>query len=577
MALKKKFIYWAPNLLFGALLFAQLANAATAPGETLAVELFQEASWIACISECDRTLACNPDNDAITLLRLLALTRNGADSSAALNTFCNLKSVDTEIKALANYELGRLLWGNNQTADAFQRFKIAFDTTQNRDLFIRSACSLNIITTKEPAITGATSSLSNQLQTCSSLWDLKIQKECLPSKGETQIAVSGAPGRWMIQFYRSQISPAIGQRCALTPSCSEYARQALSQYGILGLSMYGDRAVREPDVVAAHLSPVKINGHRKFEDSLEDHTRWFNPNPARPVPPVGLLATSILTAQLTNQSNSTLKDSITHTLSLARQLSEEGQHRSSALEFRRAAEIGITENQEDSATCYWLASHEYLLDGDYKRAMKMLDKAEAIPAELTSENLILRAEAELANNNLEESHYYLQSLINGNNMNYARLASLKLAQIMILQNNPDEALKAVAASETPSSTSITTAIEAFRSGNDKSPTLAGILGIIPGGGYAYSGEYANALRSLILNSIFIFGMVKTAEDNNWGAFSAITFFELTWFSGSIYGGIDSADRYNRNRVSACINVITHNVSFTPELEKLPALSIKITF
>ena len=34
--------------------------------------------------------------------------------------------------------------------------------------------------------------------------------------------------------------------------------------------------------------------------------------------------------------------------------------------------------------------------------------------------------------------------------------------------------------------------------------LGGILGIIPGLGYAYSGEYSNAARSLILNSLFIF-------------------------------------------------------------------------
>jgi putative membrane protein insertion efficiency factor len=36
-----------------------------------------------------------------------------------------------------------------------------------------------------------------------------------------------------IRLYQTLISPALGQRCKYYPSCSEYAAQAISRFGIL--------------------------------------------------------------------------------------------------------------------------------------------------------------------------------------------------------------------------------------------------------------------------------------------------------------------------------------------------------
>nr|WP_197714769.1 membrane protein insertion efficiency factor YidD [Maliibacterium massiliense] len=35
----------------------------------------------------------------------------------------------------------------------------------------------------------------------------------------------------MLRFYRRRISPAMGPHCRFTPTCSEYAMQALEKYG----------------------------------------------------------------------------------------------------------------------------------------------------------------------------------------------------------------------------------------------------------------------------------------------------------------------------------------------------------
>lgn len=41
------------------------------------------------------------------------------------------------------------------------------------------------------------------------------------------------PFLWLLRAYRYCISPYLGNRCRFYPSCSEYAEQALVQYGFL--------------------------------------------------------------------------------------------------------------------------------------------------------------------------------------------------------------------------------------------------------------------------------------------------------------------------------------------------------
>lgn len=78
-----------------------------------------------------------------------------------------------------------------------------------------------------------------------------------------------------LALYRTQIGPAIGSRCSLLPSCSEYARQAVLRHGWIGLALIGDRAVREPDVVRAARGPVRVNGRRRYPDPLDAHDGWL--------------------------------------------------------------------------------------------------------------------------------------------------------------------------------------------------------------------------------------------------------------------------------------------------------------
>jgi len=107
--------------------------------------------------------------------------------------------------------------------------------------------------------------------------------------------------------------------------------------------------------------------------------------------------------------------------------------------------------------------------------------------------------------------------------------------------------------------------------------LGGVLGLIPGLGYMYAGEYANGLRSLILNGLFMGAMVYSGVEDQWGAFAVISFFELTWYSGSIYGGIDAAQRYNRARQERCLEAVQGPAAFVPDFKQLPVVSLQFRF
>ncbi len=563
--------------MFGALLFLLFASYAPADEvkSSLAVDLFKDAEWQSCILECDRELTGNPNNSCLILMKTLAQMQTGADKPDELRKICSSNSAPAEIKAMANYELGRLLWRQNNLKEAFICYKTTYENVSDRDLFIRSACSLAILTSEEPKLAKDSPELKSQLQTVSSLWNNKIVAECRPPEEKRTSSKAGMPAQWVIRFYQAQISPAIGQRCTLTPSCSAYALQALKQHGLLGLSMYGDRAVREPNVVSKQESPVQINGQRKLEDTLQKHTHWLNtrknaePSIATPI------AALIISKQLPHPTSS---EQFRGTLELAITLATEKHHKESALEFRRAAGITKAKSPEIAGVCFWMAAYEYNIAHNHKLSMKMLDYAEALSNKLTSEVLLLRAEAELDARKLNESEFYLQSLIDSvENDKLKSLAIKKMAHVKILQDKPEDAQKVLSSQHATNAQTALNAIHSFKNSKTKSPTLGGTLGIMPGLGYVYSGEYANALRSLILNGLFIYGMIETADDDDWGAFSAITFFELTWFTGSIYGGVDSAHRYNETRISTCINAIIENNSFLPDVEMLPALSIKFRF
>jgi len=80
----------------------------------------------------------------------------------------------------------------------------------------------------------------------------------------------------------------------------------------------------------------------------------------------------------------------------------------------------------------------------------------------------------------------------------------------------------------------------------KSPVLAGLLSLVPGLGHAYLGEYSIALTAFMWNGLFGFAAYDAFSRGYYGLGTLAATLELLWYSGTIYGAVSGAERYNRD-------------------------------
>ena len=219
-------------------------------------------------------------------------------------------------------------------------------------------------------------------------------------------------------------------------------------------------------------------------------------------------------------------------LALAASLLETGDNARAALEYRRLA-ADLEPDDPSLPGLYLAAADAYRRDGAWERMTKVLDHAEDAGAGGTPQLLLLRAEqAEGAQDWVSAGDYAAElAQAAAGNARLAAWARGTAAANYLRSHGTDDARGAVAGDSAREA-----ALDRYLAGHDKSPTVGGLLGIVPGLGYAYSGEWGNMFRSLFLN----------------GLFAVTTFFELTWYTGSIYGGIDAAHRYNRRRLDDAV-------------------------
>ncbi|MCF7816978.1 MAG: hypothetical protein K9M54_03760 [Kiritimatiellales bacterium] len=263
---------------------------------------------------------------------------------------------------------------------------------------------------------------------------------------------------------------------------------------------------------------------------------------------------------------------------LAKELLSENSPELAAVEFRRFSME--TAKEPEQAAAYLYASYAYLKAKQNQSAGEMLDRAESADhaATYANEHALLSAENAREKRDAESALYFYDLLSSDNgNTDFQTFARRRAAAIQLGKGDILAARTQLEQSPADETRSLQ-ALETYANGKDKSPAVGGLWGLIPGAGYWYSGEVANGFRSLILNSLFIYGMVQTADDDQWGAFGVISFFEITWYSGSIYGGVDAAQRYNRDRLETTTDAIEGSTSYRPDPEiVVPVFKLKVLF
>jgi TolA-binding protein len=93
----------------------------------------------------------------------------------------------------------------------------------------------------------------------------------------------------------------------------------------------------------------------------------------------------------------------------------------------------------------------------------------------------------------------------------------------------------------------------------KNPTLAGVLSIVPGGGYLYCERYQDALISFLWNGGLIYAAYESFDKGQGALGGVISFVAFGFYSGNIYGSISSAHKYNRKKIGQFIHHLKNDV------------------
>ena len=267
---------------------------------------------------------------------------------------------------------------------------------------------------------------------------------------------------------------------------------------------------------------------------------------------VFLLAAMVLPASAQEAATAARPVRLEAALGLAEGFLATGDNTAAALEYRRLAA-----DLDDAAArppLHLLAAEAYRRAADWDRMGRMLDKAEDEGAAADPVAAYLRLRRAEGRREWISAMLYAETLqgaaSRADDAALRRFAAGARAADALLAGRADEARAAVR--DDPERLRF---VEGYVAGSDKSPTVGGLLGLVPGLGYAYSGEWGNMVRSMVLNGLFGWAMYECADRDEWGLFAVTTFFELTWYTGSIYGGVDAAHRYNRERLEEAASAL----------------------
>ena len=75
----------------------------------------------------------------------------------------------------------------------------------------------------------------------------------------------------------------------------------------------------------------------------------------------------------------------------------------------------------------------------------------------------------------------------------------------------------------------------------------GLSALLPGAGHFYTGRMRDGSLALLLNGAFLAAGIEAVAAGNEAAAGLLFFFEAAWYSGSIYGAVNAAHKYNRDQ------------------------------
>lgn len=237
--------------------------------------LYDEGDWTGARREILREGAGDPL--AAVMADICRLRIGRGDTRAALAALeAAARDPEHPAAATAALERGRHALRQEREDEAWPWMARAFLQTRDPEEFLAAGATLAALARRDRRRLADQPALAAQLEATRGLWTLeRIRAVQTGGVGGGWLARTARfPARTVVRAYRSAIRPAIGSRCSLHPSCSEYFLVASRRNGLLGFPMIADRLIREPGVVQRAEREVMIGGHPRITDPVEEHEFW---------------------------------------------------------------------------------------------------------------------------------------------------------------------------------------------------------------------------------------------------------------------------------------------------------------
>lgn len=258
------------------------------PSVALAADLMEEGSWADALRESERVLNREPANQTAHFFSAAAQIRLGRNLSDALSTVEEMagRSDSIPVREVAALEAARLRIASGDWNRARKWLEYVFLNSSDHKLVLKSGCTLSLLLHQHPELMSGDATIQRRLLEDEPQWDAKLREECALPRPVRYWSLFALPGEAIVKFYRSCISPAIGSRCSIEPSCSQYFLEASRKHGLVAFPLIADRLIREPSVVAERRVMVTVGSRRRIADPLSDHDAWLSDSPRtkRPQP-----------------------------------------------------------------------------------------------------------------------------------------------------------------------------------------------------------------------------------------------------------------------------------------------------
>ena len=223
--------------------------------------------------------ACWARDDASRLARRAELVRELLEEGAAAEAIAEAAALEAETPASTNAlsatAAERALF--NGTREGMVE---AFLTAREPRVFRIAAAALDLLFHADDGFRRENASLASQVALCRdglTEKDFADAQKCVEAIAPTK--ARRGPGAWLaagvVGFYRIFVGPAIGSRCVLDPSCSQYFLEASRKHGVVGVPMIADRFVREPVESNSDRHTRMPDGSWRHPDPVSDHDGWF--------------------------------------------------------------------------------------------------------------------------------------------------------------------------------------------------------------------------------------------------------------------------------------------------------------